>query len=165
MEIPGSHVHSPNLKRNGWILLYLGPLVLSGSRNFPIFASPFLDKIWNLGHYHLVDNITKEKPAKFQIKWTAGSKVLRLCNFGAPKGPKSGPNLTERTVGPKNGPCPKPLFSDGNWNFGRCQSGDIFQAAELPKYQIRPTPCPKVMGIGILGPKKGRRPKSTISRP
>ena len=30
--------------------------------------------------------ITKEKPAKFQIKWTTASKVMRQCNFCAPKG-------------------------------------------------------------------------------
>ena len=45
--------------------------------------------------YMYICIITKEKPAKFQTKRTAGSKVLRLCNFCAPKrvktrkGPKS----------------------------------------------------------------------------
>ena len=35
----------------------------------------FWGTIRNLGNYHLLDTITKEKPAKFQIKRTAGSKV------------------------------------------------------------------------------------------
>ena len=107
------------------------------------------------------------------------------CKVKSPKGPKSGPYeiflffrwrswtqtkfeakpveiapfRTDQTVEPKNGPYPKPLFSDGNWKFERCQSGDIFKAAKLAKFQIRPTPGSKVMGIGILGPKKGAVPK------
>ena len=124
----------------------------------PYFLGPKIvqnwGKIWNLGPYHLLDIITKEKPAKFQTKRTAGSKVLRLCNFCAPKrvktrkGPKSVPYViflssrwrypeimgtdqiwsetglnspfrTDRTIGPKIVPPPKPLFSEGNWKFRR----------------------------------------------
>ena len=67
--------------------------------------------------------------------------------------------------GPKMALIPNPLFSDGNWKFGRCQSEDIFQAAKLAKFQIRPTPASKVMGIGILGPKKGAVPKIHYASP
>ena len=52
-------------------------------------------------------------------------------------------------------PYHKPLFSDGNWKFGRCQSGDIIQVAKLANFKIRPTPGSKVKRIGILGPTKG----------
>ena len=75
------------------------------------------------------------------------------------------PFRTERTIGPKNAPCPKPLFSDRNWKFTRCQSRDIVQAAELAKFQIRPTACPKVMGLGIFGPKNGAMPKIHYATP
>ena len=78
---------------------------------------------------------------------------------------KISPFRTDRTIGPKIAPSPKPLFSGGNWKFGRCQSGDIIQAVELVKFKIRPTPGPKVMGIGILVPKMGQCPKSTMPRP
>ena len=138
------------MKANGWKLLHLGPTALFWTQICPTSTSPFWDKILNLGHYRPVDNITKEKPAKFQIKWTTGRKVLRLCNFGAPKRaqiesiwhfpvlqvdtPESwaqtkfeakpveiSPFRTERTIGPKNAPCP---LSDRNWKFGQCQSRD-----------------------------------------
>ena len=57
----------------------------------PFPYAHFWGKIWNLGPCHLLDIITKEKPAKFQTKRTAGSKVLRLCNFCGSKSEK-GPN-------------------------------------------------------------------------
>ena len=85
------------MKPNGWKLFHLWPTVLSETQNYPIPIRPFWAKFWNLEPYHLLDIITKEKPAKFQTKRTAGSKVLRLCNFCAPKrvktrkGPKSVP--------------------------------------------------------------------------
>ena len=66
-------------------MFHLWPTVLSETQNYPIPIRPFWAKIWNLEPYHLLDIITKEKPAKFQTKRTAGSKVLRLCNFCAPK--------------------------------------------------------------------------------
>ena len=72
------------------------------------------------------------------------------------------PFRTKRTVRPQNGPFPKPIFLDGNW---KCQSEDIFQAAKLAKFQIRLTPGSKVMGIGILGPKKGAVPKIHYATP
>ena len=46
---------------------------------------PTKGKVRNLGPYHLLDIITKEKLAKFQIKWTTASKVMRHRNFCAPK--------------------------------------------------------------------------------
>ena len=97
VEIPWNHVYSPNFRQNGWKLLHLWPTALFGTQNCPIPIGPFRGKIRYVGPYHLLDIITKEKPAKFQTKRTAGSKVLRLCNFCAPKrvktpkGPKSGP--------------------------------------------------------------------------
>ena len=75
------------------------------------------------------------------------------------------PFRTERTISPKNAPCPKPLFSDRNWKFGQCQSGDIIQAAELAKFQIRPTSCPKVIGLGIFGPKNRAMPQVHYATP
>ena len=62
------------------------------------------------------------------------------------------PFRTEGTVGPQNGPYPKHLFSDGNLKFRRCQSGDIFQAAKFARFQIRPIPGSKVMGILLRAP-------------
>ena len=97
VEIPSNNEYRPNLKPNGWKLLHLWPTALSGTQNCPIPIAPFRGKIRNLGPYQLLDIITKEKPAKFHTKRTAGSKVLRLCNFwvpkrvNTPKGPKSGP--------------------------------------------------------------------------
>ena len=85
VEIPRNHVYSPNLKRNGWKLLHLWPTALSGTQNCPIPIGPLRAKIRNLGPYHLLDIITKEKPAKFQIKWTTASKVMRPRNICAPK--------------------------------------------------------------------------------
>ena len=38
---------------------------------------------------------------------------------------------TNRTIGPKIAPFPKPLIWDGNWKCGRCQSGDILYIGEL----------------------------------
>ena len=75
------------------------------------------------------------------------------------------PFRTKRTLGPKNAPCPKPIFSDRNWKFRRCQSRDIIQAAELAEFQIRSTSCPKVMGWGISGPKNGATPKIHYATP
>ena len=80
-------------------MFHLWPTVLSETQNYPIPIRPFWANFWNLEPYHLLDIITKEKPAKFQTKRTAGSKVLRLCYFCAPKrvktrkGPKIGPIL------------------------------------------------------------------------
>ena len=97
VEIPRNHVYSPNLKRNGWKLLHLWPTALSGTQNCPIPIGPFGAKIRNLGPYHLLDIITKEKPAKFQIKWTTASKVMRHRNFWAPKrvSPQKGYKLAQ----------------------------------------------------------------------
>ena len=67
--------------------------------------------------------------------------------------------LTELSV-PKLPPPPKPLFSEGNWKFGRWQSADIKQAAELAKFQIRPTPGLIVTGLHTFGPKNGAMPKT-----
>ena len=97
VEIPSNNEYRPNLKPNGWKLLNLWPTALSGTQNCPIPIGPFRGKIRYLGPYHLLDIITKEKPAKFQIKWTTAWKVMRPRNFCAPKrvstkkGPKSGP--------------------------------------------------------------------------
>ena len=85
VEIPRNHVYSPNLKRNGLKLLHLWSTALSGTQNCPFPIGPFGTKIRNLGPYHLLDIITKEKPAKFQIKWKTASKVMRHRNFCAPK--------------------------------------------------------------------------------
>ena len=74
-EIPSNNEYRPNLKPNGWKLLHLWPTALSGTQNCPIPIGPFWGTIRNLGNYHLLDIITKERPAKFQIKRTAGSKV------------------------------------------------------------------------------------------
>ena len=85
VEIPRSHVYSPNLKRNGWKLLHLSLTAHSGTQNVPIPIGPLKGKIRNLGPYHRLDIITKEKPAKSQIKWTTASKVMIPRTFGAPK--------------------------------------------------------------------------------
>ena len=97
VEIPRNHVHSPNLKPNRWKLLNLWPTALFGTQNCPIPIGPFRGKIGNLWPCHLLDSITEEKLAKFQIKWTAAWKVMTPRNFWVPKrvstkkGPKSGP--------------------------------------------------------------------------
>ena len=85
VEIPSNNEYRPNLKPNGWKFLHLWPNALSGTQNCPIPIGTFWGKIRNLGPYHLLHIITKEKPAKFQSKRTAGSKVLRLSIFCAPK--------------------------------------------------------------------------------
>ena len=85
VEIPINNEYRPNLKPNGWKLLHLWPTALSGTQNCPIPIGPFGGKIRDLGPYHLLDIITKEKPAKFQIKWTTASKVMRHRNFWVPK--------------------------------------------------------------------------------
>ena len=102
VEIPWNQVYSPNFKRNGWKLLHLWLTALSGTQNCPIPIGPFRGKIRNLGPYLLLDIITKEKPAKFQTKQTAGSKVLRLCNFCAPKrvSPPKGAQICPKLVFP-----------------------------------------------------------------
>ena len=72
---------------------------------------------------------------------------------------------TELSV-PKIAPPPKPLFSEGNWKFGRWQSSDIKQAALLAKFQIRPTPGPIVItGLRTFGPKNGAMPKTHYATP
>ena len=86
VKIPRNHMYSPNLKRNGWKLLHLSLTALSGTQNVPIPIVPLRGKNRNLGPDHLLDIITKEKPAKSQIKWTTASKVMRHRNFCAPKG-------------------------------------------------------------------------------
>ena len=97
VEILWKYVYSPNFMRNGWKLLHLWPTALTGTQNCPIPIGPFRGKFWYLGPYHLLDLITKEKLAKFQIKWTSAWKVMRPRNFWVPKrvstkkGPKSGP--------------------------------------------------------------------------
>ena len=101
VEIPWNYAYSPNLKLNGWKLLHLWPTALFGTQNCPIPIGPFWVKIRNLGPHHLLDIITKEKPAKFQIKWTTASKVMRHRNFCAPK-----------RVSPQKGYKLAP-----NWNF------------------------------------------------
>ena len=78
---------------------------------------------------------------------------------------KISPFRTDRTIGPKIAPPPKPLFSDGNWKFGRWQSADIKQAAELAKFQIRPTAGPIVTGLHTFGPKNGAMPKTHYATP
>ena len=102
VEIPSNNEYRPNLKPNGWKLLNLWPTALFGTQNCPIPICPFRGKIRNLGPHHLLDIITKEKPAKFQIKWTTASKVMRHRNFCAPK-----------RVSPPKGVkmCPKLKFS------------------------------------------------------
>ena len=85
VEIPSNNEYRPNLKSNGWKVLHLWATALSGTKNCPIPIGPFWGKIKNLRPYHLLDIITKEKPAKFQIKWTTTSKVMRHRNFCAPK--------------------------------------------------------------------------------
>ena len=69
---------------------------------------------------------------------TSGSIVMRPRNFGAPK---------------------------KGWKFGRWQSADIKQAAELAKFQIRPTPGPIVTGLRTFGPKNGAMPKTHYATP
>ena len=97
VEIPSNNEYRPNLKPNGWKLLNLWPTALSGTQNCPIPIGPFRGKFWYFGPNHLLDIITKEKLAKFQIKWTTAWKVMRPRNFWVPKrvstkkGPKSGP--------------------------------------------------------------------------
>ena len=56
-----------------------------GPKIAPFPVSPFWGNFWNLGPYQLLDIITKEKPAKFQIKWTTAAKVMRHRNFWVPK--------------------------------------------------------------------------------
>ena len=65
---------------------------------------------------------------------------------------KISPFRTARIIGRKIAPPPKSLFPKGNWKFGRWQSADIKQAAELDKFQIRPTPGPIVTGLRTFGP-------------
>ena len=72
---------------------------------------------------------------------------------------------TDRTIGPKIAPPPKPLFSEGNCKFGQLQSADIKQAAELAKFQIRPTPGPRVTWLRTFGPKNGAMPKTHYATP
>ena len=102
LEIPSNNEYRPNLKLNGWKLLHLWPTALSGTQNCPIPIGPFRVKIRYVGPYHLLDVITKDKPAKFQIKWTTASKVMRHRNFCAPKwvstpkGAQIGPKLVFR---------------------------------------------------------------------
>ena len=98
VEIPRNHVYSPNLKRNSWKLLHLWPTSLSWSQNCPISIGQLRGQIRNLGHYHLLDIITKEKPAKFQMKQTAVSIVMIPRNFCAPKRVST---LKGAQVGPK----------------------------------------------------------------
>ena len=120
-EIPSNNEYSPNLKRNGWKLLQLWPTALSGTQNCPFPIGPFRRKIRNLGPYHLLDIITKEKPAKFQTKWTLASKVMRPRNF----------------LGPKKGQPPK---TGTNWlqiEILCFPSGDTLKSCVQSKFQIK----------------------------
>ena len=99
VEIPSNNEYRQNLKPNSWKLLNLWPTAVFGTQNCPIPIGAFRGKIGNLGPYHLLVIITKEKPVKFQIKWTTASIVMRLRNFWVPKrvktpkGPKSNPEI------------------------------------------------------------------------
>ena len=112
--------------------------------------------------------ITQKSPNRIHMKFSCfpggdTPKLWAQTIFEA-KPVKISPFRNERTISPKNVP-PKPLFSDKNWKFGRCQSGDIIQAAEHAKFQIRTTSCLKVMGFGIFGPKIGAMPKIHYATP
>ena len=85
VELPSNNEYRANLKPNHWKLLHVWPIALSGTQNCPFPKGPFGAIIRNLGPDHLLDIITKEKPAKFQIKWTTASKVMRPHNVCAPK--------------------------------------------------------------------------------
>ena len=85
VEKPRSHVHNPNLKRNGWKLLYLRPTALFGTQNCPIPIGPFWDINLKFAHCHILDIIMQHKPDKLQTSWTSGSIVMRPSNFGGPK--------------------------------------------------------------------------------
>ena len=69
---------------------------------------PIYGQIWVFRPYHLLDIITKEKPAKFQTKWTLASKVMRPRNFWVPK-------RVSTKKGPKLGPYEIFLFS--RWRY------------------------------------------------
>ena len=94
VEIPSNNEYRPNLKPNGWKLLNLWPTALFGTQNYPIPIGPFRGKISYVGLYHLLDIITKEKPAKFQTNGHWLQKLWDLVIFGSQKGsvPKKGPN-------------------------------------------------------------------------
>ena len=106
VQIPRSHVHNPNLKRNGCLVSQNGSLPQKGPN--------WLQMELQMEHLPSGDTLKSGVQTKFK------AKPVEISPF-----------RTERTIGPKNVPCPKPLFSDRKWNFGRCQSGDIIQAAEI----------------------------------
>ena len=108
VEIPSTNEYTPNLKPNSWKLLNLWPTALFGTQNCPIPIGPFRGKFGYFGPYHLLDIITKEKPAKFQTKWTLASKVMRPRNFWVPK-------RVSTKKGPKLGPYEIFLFS--RWRY------------------------------------------------
>ena len=85
VEIPRSHVHNPNLKRNGWKLFYLGPTALFGTQNCPIPIGPFSDRNRKFAHCKILYIIMQQKPDKLQTSWTSGSIVMRPPNFVGPK--------------------------------------------------------------------------------
>ena len=90
------------------------------------------NKIINLGARKRVKTPQKgSNRARMKFSCFSGGDTLKLwaqTKFEA-KPVEIAPFRTKRTVGPQNGPYPKLLFSDGNWKFVRCQSGDIFQTA------------------------------------
>ena len=118
VELPSNNEHRPNLKPNRWKLLDLGPTALSGTQNLPHSHRPMLgDRNGNLGPYHLLDIITQIRNlAKFQIKRTTASKVMRPRNFCAPK----------------KGQYPKVAQICPKWNFG------IFQVEIPSNNEYRP---------------------------
>ena len=54
-------------------------------QNCPIPKGQVRDRIWKFAHCHILDIITQQKPAKFQVYWSTVSIVVRPRNFGAPK--------------------------------------------------------------------------------
>ena len=112
VELPSNNEYRPNLKPNRWKLLHLWPTALSGTQNCPFPIGPFGAKIRNFGPYHLLDNITKEKSAKIQMKWTTAPKVMRHRNFCDPK----------RFIAPQKG-----HKLARNWKFPVCPGGDILE--------------------------------------
>ena len=77
LEIPWSHVYSPNLKQNGWKLLHLWPTALSGTQNFPISICPLSDRYCKFTHCHILDIIMQNVTAKLQMSRISGSTDMR----------------------------------------------------------------------------------------
>ena len=77
LEIPWSHVYSPNLKQNGWKLLHLWPTALSGTQNCPISICPLSDRYYKFTHCHILDIIMQNVTAKLQMSRISGSTDMR----------------------------------------------------------------------------------------